>query len=91
MYEIRRPPDQNFFCSLSPSWNSELVLHTAPFFLACEQFLFFFRFSEGRARTGASSGEAARQRGGRLAPSVTRVVICVSRAFCSMDQSLLVV
>ena len=22
----------------------------------------------------------------RLAPSITRVVICVSRAFCSMDQ-----
>ena len=21
MYEIRRPPGQNFLCSLSPSWN----------------------------------------------------------------------
>ena len=36
------------------------------------------------------SGEDARNKGGsslsRLAPSVTRVVICVSRAFCSTDQ-----
>ena len=37
----------------------------------------------------ALSGEAARRekRGlSRLAPSVTRVVICVSWAFCSTDQ-----
>ena len=29
---------------------------------------------------------ARREKRGRLAPSVTRVVICVSRAFCSTDQ-----
>ena len=34
--------------------------------------LFFFRFSMGSART----------------PSVTRVVICVSREFCSTDQEI---
>ena len=43
--------------------------------LDCEQPLFFFRFSELSA--------PARE---RLAPSVTRVVICVSRAFCSTDK-----
>ena len=41
-------------------------------------------------RTRALNGEDARNKGGsslsRLAPSVTRVVICVSRAFCSTDQ-----
>ena len=56
----------------------------------CEQSLFFFRFKEGSARA-----RIARNEGGnlslnqpltRLAPPVTRVVICVSRAFCSMDQ-----
>ena len=60
----------------------------------CERSLFFFRFSKGNARTPARvlSGEAARRekRGrqpiSRLAPSVTRVVICVSGAFCSTDQ-----
>ena len=41
--------------------------------LDCEQSLFFFRFSESNAR--------ARERRSlsRLAPSVTRVAICVSR------------
>ena len=60
----------------------------------CEQSLFFFRFSKGNERTRARvfSGEAARRekRGrqpvSRLSPSVTRVVICVSGAFCSTDQ-----
>jgi len=53
--------------------------------LDCKQSLFFFRFSEGGAR--------ARERrwtkpldARRDAPLVTRVVICVSRAFCSTDQ-----
>ena len=27
MYEIRRPPGQNFFCSLSPSWIVECRLN----------------------------------------------------------------
>ena len=68
----------------------------------CEQSVFFFRFSKGsaRARERALSGEAMaraspvssveRPRDGacvsRLEPSVTRVVICVSGAFCSTDQ-----
>ena len=45
--------------------------------LDCEQSLFFFRFTV--------RGEHARA-GAGLAPSVTRVVIYVSRAFCSTDQ-----
>ena len=45
--------------------------------LDCEQSLFFFRFSEGSERARACLS--------RLAPSVTRVVIFVSRAFCSKD------
>ena len=60
----------------------------------CEQSLFFFRFSKGSAHARALSGEAARRkkRGrqpeclSRLAPSVKRLVICVSRAFYSTDQ-----
>ena len=32
--------------------------------LDCEQSLFFFRFSEGSARARASSGKAARNKGG---------------------------
>ena len=43
-----------------------------------EQSLFFFRFSEGSAR--------ARSFLFHLAPSATRVVIFVSRAFYSTDQ-----
>ena len=43
-----------------------------------EQPLFFFRFSEGSAR--------ARSCLFHLAPSATRVVIYVSRAFYSTDQ-----
>ena len=59
--------------------------------LDCEQSLFFFRFSKGSASARALSSEAAKRekrgrRLSRLAPSVTRVVICVSRAFCSTDQ-----
>ena len=64
------------------------------YFLDCEQSLFFFRFSKGSAR--ARERSAAKPRDVRnenvspclspLAPSVTRVVICVSRAFCSTDQ-----
>ena len=45
--------------------------------LDCEQSLFFFRFT---VRGGHARASAA------LAPSVTRVVIYVSRAFCSTDQ-----
>ena len=61
--------------------------------LDCEQFPFFFRFSKGSARARkrwASKPRDARNEGGRclsrLAPSVTRVVIYVSRAFCSTDE-----
>ena len=61
--------------------------------LDCEQSLFFFRFIEGgaRERRGAKPREARNERGSprrrsNLAPLVTRVVICVSRKFCSTDQ-----
>ena len=60
--------------------------------LDCEQSLFFFRFSKGSARAlerWAAKPREARNKGGSprsLAPSVTRVVICVSRGFCWTDQ-----
>ena len=47
-----------------------------------EQSLFFFRFSKGSAR--ARERWAAKMRA--AAQEVTHVVICMSRAFCSMDQ-----
>ena len=46
--------------------------------LDCEQYLFFFRFIVVRGVHASASAA--------LAPSVTRVVIYVSRAFCSTDQ-----
>ena len=60
-----------------------------------EQSLLFYRFIEGSARVHerrAAKPRDARKEGApifwssHLVPSVTRVVICVSRAFCSMDQ-----
>ena len=45
--------------------------------LDCEQYLFFFRFTVRGVHARASAA---------LAPSVTRVVIYVSRAFCLTDQ-----
>ena len=59
--------------------------------LDCEQSLFFFSFSKGNARvrerwTAKPRARETRACLSRLAPSVTRVVICVSRAFCSTDQ-----
>ena len=53
--------------------------------LDCEQSLFFFRFSEGSARVRERGWRKPRD-ARRAPPSVTRVVICVSRAFCSTDQ-----
>ena len=63
-------------------------------YLDCERSVFFFRFSKRSARARerwAAKPRDARNEGekrslSRLAPSVTRVVICVSRAFCSTDQ-----
>ena len=66
----------------------------------CEQSLFFFRFSEGSAGAFECRGEKwGRQPEKKkektclfgvflshLMPSVTRVVICMSCTFCSMDQ-----
>ena len=68
----------------------------------CEQSLFFFRFSKGSARAASVEPRSretrdARNEGGsprrkkfeclsRLAASVTRVFICVSRALCSTGQ-----
>ena len=52
--------------------------------LDCEQSLFFFRLGEGSAR--ALERRETRVTRARLAPSVTRVDICVSLAFFSKDQ-----
>ena len=48
----------------------------------CEQSLFFFRFSENRARARDQRSCETRETSGAavsLAPSVTSVAICVSR------------
>ena len=57
----------------------------------CGQSLFFFRFNAGECkRAQASSGSPTRKKHlqclSRLAPSVTRVNICVSRALRWTDQ-----
>ena len=55
----------------------------------CEQSLFFSRFSERNAHARerwAEKQRDARNEGASSAPSVTRVVIYVSQAFCSTDQ-----
>ena len=55
--------------------------------LDCEHSLFFFRFNGGRAHARERRAEKrGRQPPARLACSVTRVVTCESRAFCSTDQ-----
>ena len=59
--------------------------------LDCKQSLFFFRFRKGSARARFARNEGVnpiRKKSclSRLAPFVTRMVICVSRAFCSTDQ-----
>ena len=59
--------------------------------VVCEQSLFFFRFREGSARARERPSREKREKRGRqpefsrLAPSVTRVIIWLSRAFCSTD------
>ena len=53
-----------------------LIIVLVVFNVDCEQCLFFFRFNEGSARA----------RKLWASPSVTCVVICVCRAFCSTDQ-----
>ena len=45
----------------------------------------FFRFSDGSA-SAHERRAACRKKRGRLAPSITHMVICVSHAYCSMDQ-----
>ena len=62
--------------------SSSLLFMTA---VDCEQSLFSFRFNAGECtRAKASSGRPTRKKHlqclSRLAPLVTRVVICVSRA-----------
>ena len=65
----------------------------------CEQSLFFFRFyvkgvctRERRAAARRETREKTETTASlfsylsRLGPSVTRLVVCVSRAFCSMHQ-----
>ena len=60
--------------------------HATPLALDCEQSLFFFRFSESNARARERRSRETREtwfgsprKASRLAPSVTRVAICVSR------------
>ena len=65
--------------------------HDFPCMIDCELSLFFFRFSKGSTRARerwAAKPRDLRNEGGRLsrlAPSVTRGVICVSRPFCLTD------
>ena len=55
-------------------------VHLAEISLDCEQSLFFFRFSESNALARERRSRETREtRAARLAPSVTRVAICVSR------------
>ena len=70
---------------------TEIILRRSTDVLDCEQSLFFFRFSKGSAparERWAAKPRDAKNEGGlsRLAPSITRLVICVSRALCSTDQ-----
>ena len=63
-----------FHCQVKVVNNFKLSINYVSWVLLdCEQTLFFFRFSNSSSLS-------------RLAPSVTRMVICVSRAFCSTDQ-----
>ena len=81
------------------SFLREAVARNGIWYIDCEQSLLSFRFGKGSARArerwAAKLRDArretrdARNEGGslsRLAPSVTRVVICVSQAFCLTDQ-----
>ena len=45
----------------------------------------FFRFSDGSA-SAHERRAACRKKRGRLASSITHMVICVSHEYCSMDQ-----
>ena len=77
-------------------FNFEKNLYCRNFFWMIYRLLFhrlrvvslFFRFSKGSARARGRWAAKPRETraAARLAPSVTRVVICVSRAFCSTDQ-----
>ena len=57
-------------------------------YLACQHFSFYAKKSLDRERPFSLALRVVSLFPclSRLAPSVTRVVICVSRAFCSMDQ-----
>ena len=81
---------QDYGFTEEKTWKMQWKSRYAPFLLGCEQPLFFFGFSKGspRARESWEARAAAREEKKlpHLAPSVTRVVICVSRAFCSTDQ-----
>ena len=83
----------DFECFLYSLWKKSLL---SQFFWMIYRLLFhrlrvvslFFRFSKGSARARGRWAAKPRETraAARLAPSATRVVICVSRAFCSTDQ-----
>ena len=71
------------------------ILQTTDCNLDCEQSLFFFRFSESNARAREQRSRETREtrvgareekRDCSLAPSVTRVAICVSRVLLDRLQ-----
>ena len=70
--------------------NKQHVTCFATLLLDREQSLFFFRFSKGSARArerwAARPRDARNEGGSHLMFLVTRVVICVSRAFFLTDQ-----
>ena len=102
IYNIFTESNQSPFINLKYFYrvkNVFIFLIYKVFTVDCKQPFSFFRFSKGSTR--ARERWDARNEGGsprrkkrvslfsclsRLAPSVTRVVICVSRAFCSTDQ-----
>ena len=102
IYNIFTESNQSPFINLKYFYrvkNVSIFLIYKVFTVDCEQPFSFFRFSKGSAR--ARERGDARNEGGSLrrkkrvslfsclflfAPSVTRVVICVSRAFCILGR-----
>ena len=81
----KNPAKPNYHMSIN---KSQAILKCFIDLIDCEQPLSFFRFiwvkGSARARTLSGTWET-RACLSRLAPSVTRVVICLSRAFCSTE------
>ena len=69
----------------TPGWFQKQKFPWFRMIKGCEQSLFSFRFSEGSTRGQEMQEKRRETRLSCLAPWVTRVVICVPRAFCSTD------